>query len=108
MKPPLPHSGDGLEIPAVTDLPRRVLGADPEGLALISADVRWSWRDLDEQSARLVRLVLQTRQEIGVMTDHFPFAILLAEDVGRADGDLQGSAHFHGGLFRIRLRDPCR
>ena len=35
------------------DLLRAGLDADPDGLALISADTRWAWRTLDELSDRL-------------------------------------------------------
>lgn len=40
----------------------------------------------------LFRLLLEERQQIGVVADHFPLAVLFAEDVGGADGDLHGAA----------------
>src|SRR5215468_693803 len=48
------HAGRAIERPVgPCDLLRAGLDANPEALALISADTRWTWRTLDELSDRL-------------------------------------------------------
>jgi long-chain acyl-CoA synthetase len=48
------YVGRALERPArPSDLVRAGLDADPDGLALISAETRWTWRTLDDLSNRL-------------------------------------------------------
>ncbi|HZE06580.1 MAG TPA: class I adenylate-forming enzyme family protein, partial [Solirubrobacteraceae bacterium] len=46
-------------VPVVRDLLRAGLDADPDRLALISADTRWSWRLLDQLSDRLAHGLLR-------------------------------------------------
>jgi long-chain acyl-CoA synthetase len=48
------YAGRALEGPvSPCDLLRAGLGADPDGLALISADTRWTWRTLEHLSDRV-------------------------------------------------------
>jgi hypothetical protein len=48
------YVGRALETPvSPCGLVRAGLDADPDGLALISADTRWTWRTLDDLSDRL-------------------------------------------------------
>jgi long-chain acyl-CoA synthetase len=48
------HAGRAIKKPVrPSDLLRAGLDAKPDGLALISADTRWTWRTLDELSDRL-------------------------------------------------------
>lgn len=48
------YVGRALETPVSPyGLVRAGLAADPDGLALISADTRWTWRTLDDLSDRL-------------------------------------------------------
>src|SRR5437762_8649227 len=48
------YAGSALERPvSPCGLLRAGLGADPDGLALIGADTRWTWRTLDDLSDRL-------------------------------------------------------
>ena len=59
---------------------------------------RWMSNRQRKKLRAIVRFDLQIWQEIGVMTDHFPFATFFAEDVRRADGDSLGLA-FDIGIF---------
>jgi acyl-coenzyme A synthetase/AMP-(fatty) acid ligase len=53
------YVGKPLEGPrSPRDLLRAGLDADPDGLALISADTRWTWRTLDDLSDRLAASLL--------------------------------------------------
>ena len=48
------YAGRALEGPvSLCGLLRAGMGADPDGLALICADTRWTWRTLDGLSDRL-------------------------------------------------------
>src|SRR5881397_3572309 len=59
-------SGKALESPALPcDLLRAGLDANPDGLALISADTRWTWRTLDDLSGRLAGTLLGLGLEPG-------------------------------------------
>jgi long-chain acyl-CoA synthetase len=53
------HAGRPLERPAnLCDLLRAGVEANPDGLALISPDTRWTWRTLDGLSGRLAESLL--------------------------------------------------
>jgi len=53
------YAGRAIEKPVgPSDLLRGGLDANPDGLALISADTRWTWRTLDELSDRLAASLL--------------------------------------------------
>ena len=53
------YAGSGVDRPAsLCDLLRVGLDANPDGVALISADTRWTWRTLDRLSGRLAESLL--------------------------------------------------
>src|SRR5205823_7632278 len=51
-------AGTATTRPVVGDLLRAGLDADPDGLALISADTRWTWQQMDDLSGCLARGLL--------------------------------------------------
>jgi AMP-binding enzyme len=61
-----PYAGPFVKAPvSIGDLLRPGLDADPEGLALISVDTRWTWRTLDRLSSRLAENLLGLELEPG-------------------------------------------
>ncbi|MFZ4682518.1 MAG: class I adenylate-forming enzyme family protein [Terrimicrobiaceae bacterium] len=65
MNPADPAYPPRLETPTVPDLLRHGLATDPDARALVSANVRWSWRELDERSNRLAAGLLGLGLEPG-------------------------------------------
>ena len=61
-----PLAGPSVKAPVnIGDLLRPGLDADPDGLALISVDTRWTWRTLDRLSDRLAQNLLGLGLEPG-------------------------------------------
>jgi long-chain acyl-CoA synthetase len=61
-----PYAGPSVKAPvSIGDLLRPGLDADPDGLALISVETRWTWRTLDRLSSRLAENLLGLGLEPG-------------------------------------------
>lgn len=67
-------------IPAVPDLLKRGLDNDPDGCALVSPGVRWSWREIEDRSNRLaagfLALGLQSGDRIASLMPNCPALVV--------------------------------